>query len=139
MFFSRSNSICGLSDLRPDSGGELHGLPRQLVSAVRGGHKSPHWQPHRICLASIFMWRFSGINFCWLDFEPSLTLDTCNSWINVNLAEIFFIKTSLVFLFFRDEFIASGDNIRSVLDYNITIKELAPDDQFYFALTGKSL
>ena len=60
-------------------------------------------------------------------------MNKCKSRRNI------FNQTTLVFLFFRDEFIASGDNIRSVLDYNITIKELAPDDQFYFALTGKSL
>ena len=39
--------------------------------------------------------------------------------------------------YFRDEFIAEGRTIRSVLDYDINITKLAPHDQYYVALTGR--
>ena len=38
---------------------------------------------------------------------------------------------------FQDEFIADQEQIRSVLDYDITIRELPPDYSYYVALTGK--
>ena len=37
---------------------------------------------------------------------------------------------------FQDEFIADQEQIRSVLDYDITIRELPPDYSYYVALTG---
>ena len=40
---------------------------------------------------------------------------------------------------FQDEFIADQEQIRSVLDYDITIRELPPDYSYYVALTGKVL
>ena len=40
---------------------------------------------------------------------------------------------------FQDEFIADQEQIRSVLDYDITIRELPPDYSYYVALTGKIL
>ena len=39
---------------------------------------------------------------------------------------------------FQDEFIADQEQIRSVLDYDITIRELPPDYSYYVALTGTS-
>ena len=40
-------------------------------------------------------------------------------------------------MIFLDEFIANASNIRSVLDYDIEIKELPPPYSYYEALTGK--
>ena len=45
----------------------------------------------------------------------------------------------MVFYIFRDEFIANASNIRSVLDYNVNITKLPPNDQYYVALTGIEL
>ena len=42
----------------------------------------------------------------------------------------------MVYSIFRDEFIANASNIRSVLDYNVNITKLPPNDQYYVALTG---
>ena len=50
--------------------------------------------------------------------------------------EMNFLLESLIF---RDEFIADGRTIRSVLDYNINITKLTPRDQYYVALTGKKI
>ena len=51
----------------------------------------------------------------------------------------YFIQIRSIFYFFRDEFIANASNIRSVLDYNVNITKLPPDDQFYVALTGNNV
>ena len=37
---------------------------------------------------------------------------------------------------FKDEFITDQNQIKSVLDYNIEVKNLKPESQYYVALTG---